>query len=74
MEVEFKAKCKVFEDCAEFVIGAYPTEEEAQKAINNFRYKYEMPANNWFIVSFWIDAITRINIESKEIGEYEYEC
>ncbi len=73
MTTFYEAKGEVFANIAEFSIGSYTTEAEAQKAINNFRYKFEMPANNWFIASFWIDKKEKIQVESKEIGEYDYE-
>ncbi len=71
--ITYEAQCEVFENKATFSLGSFPTAAAAGKAINNFRYKYDMPANNWFAISFWIDKKERINVESKEIGDYDYE-
>jgi len=71
--MKFDAKCAVFEYNAQFTIGSYDTKADAKKAINNFRYKFDMPGNNWGIVNFWIEKIEEIKVKSKEIGEYDYE-
>ncbi len=69
----YEAKGKVFVN-EDFSLGTFNSKKKAKRAINNFRYNYDMPGNNWHIISFWIEKKKIIPYKSKELGEYDYEC